>query len=70
MILHHMAKQFLEFAVWDLLLNFVMNTFYENNQIYYPRQKKKIPHTGSSLLALLMKSRLFADVGKDTAIDV
>ena len=70
MILHHMAKQLLEFAVRDLLLNFIMNTFYENNQVYYPRQKKKIPTTGSSLRVLLMQSRLFADVGKDTAIDV
>jgi len=35
-----------------------------------PDKKKKIPTTGSSLRVLLMQSRLFADVGKDTAIDV
>lgn len=70
MILHHMTKQLMEFAVCDLLFNFIMNTFYENNQIYYLKQKKKTLPAGSSLRVLLMQSRLFADVGKDTAIDV
>ncbi len=47
-----------------------MSKFYENRMNYYPKQKKKILTTGSSLRVLPMKSRLFADVGKDTAIDV